>query len=78
MWCEYASFYVYFSTPEDENSGNGMEYSFTCFRKMSDRCSMAARAEGKVDTKLTGFPPVISIGIVHANMRCHVLMFICL
>merc|ERR1712228_91051 len=46
-------------TPDDQS--NGMKYSFTCFRKMSDRCSMAARAEGKVDTKLTGFPPVISI-----------------
>jgi len=46
-------------TPDDQS--NGMEYSFTAFKKMSDRCSMAARAEGKVDTKLTGFPPVISL-----------------
>eukprot|EP01084_Bolivina_argentea_P317579 550640_1 len=53
---EYSVIY----TP-DENS-NGMEYSFTCFRAMSDKCSLTARAEGKVDTKLTGFPPVITIG----------------
>jgi len=44
-----------------DNQSNGMEYSFTCFRKMSDKCSLAAKADGKVDTKLTGHPPVISI-----------------
>eukprot|EP01083_Nonionella_stella_P028825 79433_1 len=44
-----------------DNQSNGMEYSFTCYRKMSDKCSLAAKADGKVDTKLTGFPPVISI-----------------
>jgi hypothetical protein len=46
-------------TPDNES--NGMEYSFTCYRKMSEKCSLAAKADGKVDTKLTGFPPVISI-----------------
>lgn len=44
-----------------DNQSNGMEYSFTCFKKMSDRCSLAAKADGKVDTKLTGYPPVVSI-----------------
>eukprot|EP01084_Bolivina_argentea_P286186 490908_1 len=44
-----------------DNQSNGMEYSFTCFRKMSDTCVLAGKADGKVDTKLTGFPPVISL-----------------
>ena len=30
---------------------------------MSTRCSLAARAEGKVDTKLTHHPPTIAIGM---------------
>jgi len=46
-------------TPDTQS--NGMEYSFTCFRKMSDKCALAAKADGKVDTKLTGFPPVVTI-----------------
>ena len=50
------------STPDDDS--NGMEYSFTCYRKMSDNCQLTARADGKVDTKLTGFPPVVSIGML--------------
>ena len=60
------------STPD--NQSNGMEYSFTCFRKMSDRCSLAAKADGKVDTKLTAYPPVVTLGmdlygVSFANMR---------
>eukprot|EP00484_Ammonia_sp_Unknown_P029158 CAMPEP_0197024560 /NCGR_PEP_ID=MMETSP1384-20130603/5075_1 /TAXON_ID=29189 /ORGANISM="Ammonia sp." /LENGTH=300 /DNA_ID=CAMNT_0042452961 /DNA_START=62 /DNA_END=964 /DNA_ORIENTATION=+ len=46
-------------TPDPQS--NGMEYSFTCFRKMSDKCQLAAKADGKVDTKLTGFPPVVTL-----------------
>jgi hypothetical protein len=46
-------------TPDPQS--NGMEYSFTAFRQMSEKCALAAKADGKVDTKLTGFPPVLSL-----------------
>merc|ERR1712176_991034 len=66
---DYALGFLYTPTPDSQysviytpdNQSNGMEYSFTCFKKMSDRCSLAAKADGKVDTKLTGYPPVVSI-----------------
>eukprot|EP00485_Elphidium_margaritaceum_P001846 CAMPEP_0202695374 /NCGR_PEP_ID=MMETSP1385-20130828/8976_1 /ASSEMBLY_ACC=CAM_ASM_000861 /TAXON_ID=933848 /ORGANISM="Elphidium margaritaceum" /LENGTH=303 /DNA_ID=CAMNT_0049351387 /DNA_START=45 /DNA_END=956 /DNA_ORIENTATION=- len=46
-------------TPDAQS--NGMEYEFTCFRRMSEKCALSAKAFGKVDTKLTGYPPVISL-----------------
>lgn len=46
-------------TPDQQS--NGMEYSFTALRRMSERCQLAVRAEGKVDTKLTSFPPCVSL-----------------
>lgn len=46
-------------TPDEES--NGMEYSFTAFRRMSGKCALAVRAEGKVDTKLTSFPPTVAL-----------------
>jgi len=46
-------------TPDEQS--NGMEYSFTAFRRMSEKCSLAVRAEGKVDTKLTSFPPTVAL-----------------
>lgn len=50
------------STPD--NQSNGMEYSFTCFRKLSGSCSLAAKADGKVDTKLTAYPPIVTLGML--------------
>jgi len=44
-----------------DNQSNGMEYSFTAFRRMSKRCALAAKADGKVDTKLTAYPPVVTL-----------------
>jgi len=66
---DYALGFLYTPSPDTQysviytpdNQSNGMEYSFTCFRKMSDRCALAAKADGKVDTKLTGFPPVVTL-----------------
>jgi hypothetical protein len=46
-------------TPDEKS--NGMDYSFTCFRQMSEKCALAARATGKVDTNLGDDPPTIAI-----------------
>jgi len=40
------SLYSVIYTPDEDS--NGMEYSFTAFRRMSEQCSLAVRAEGKV------------------------------
>jgi len=53
------SLYSVIYTPDEDS--NGMEYSFTAFRRMSEQCSLAVRAEGKVDTKLTSFPPTVAL-----------------
>jgi len=66
---DYALGFLYTPTPDSQysviytpdNQSNGMEYSFTCFRKLSSTYSMAAKADGKVDTKLTAYPPVVSL-----------------
>lgn len=66
---DYALGFLYTPTPDSQysviytpdNQSNGMEYSFTCFRKMSAGCSLAAKADGKVDTKLTAYPPVVTL-----------------
>jgi len=66
---DYALGFLYTPTPDSQysviytpdNQSNGMEYSFTCFRKLSSTYSMAAKADGKVDTKLTAYPPVVTL-----------------
>lgn len=45
-----------------DKQSNGLEYSFGCYKKMSAECTLSAKAEGKVDTKLTAYPPTIYFG----------------
>merc|ERR1719361_3371692 len=66
---DYALGFLYTPTPDSQysviytpdNQSNGMEYSFTCYRKLSSTYSLAAKADGKVDTKLTAYPPVVTL-----------------
>jgi len=60
-----ASSYSVIYTPDSNSSA--LEYSFTLFKKYSDSVDIAAKADGKVDTKLTAAPPVFSFGGGYKN-----------
>jgi len=46
-------------TPDPHSTG--LEYSFSALKKLNDDVTLVARAEGRVDTKLTANAPVVSL-----------------
>ena len=54
------SSYSVIYTPDDASTG--LEYSFSALKKITDNVTLVAKADGKVDTKLTANPPVLSLG----------------
>lgn len=45
------------------DQANGLEYSFSALKQVTDNVTLVAKADGKVDTKLTASPPVLSLGM---------------